>query len=73
MLTHTEYHSQADTYTVNEVKAFLAVSESTVYGILRANIFPHGFSGGQCTIPKKSFDEWFYAFRRDMEECHSCE
>ena len=56
-------------YSVDEIRAFLGVSTTTVYGLLRANLFPYGFADGRCEIQKLSFHKWFEALQRDMDEC----
>lgn len=59
-----------ETYSVGDIQAILGVSRSTVYGILRANLFPYSMTDGQPEVAKEGFDKWFRALAQDMAECH---
>lgn len=70
-LISTDDCAKSEVYTVEEVKTLLGISRSTVYGILRAKLFPHTVSDGQYEIPKSDFDKWFDALQQDIEACHA--
>ena len=57
-------------YTLDEVKAILHISTSSVLGMLRANVIPHTVLDGKCTIQKGTFDQWWSLLQHDTDECH---
>lgn len=57
-------------YSVEEVQALLGVSMTTVYGIIRANLFHYTYKNGCYEISKPSFEQWFTTLDADIDECH---
>ena len=60
--------SEADAteaYTIEEIRAILGVSRSTVLGILRAKLFPYTISECRCAIPRVSFDKWLHELQAE--------
>lgn len=50
------------TYSVDEIQQILDISRSTVYLLIKRNLFKSVKVGKQIRISKKSFDEWLDSF-----------
>lgn len=57
-------------YTCEEIQSILGVSRSTVYHLIKSNVFHTVRVGGQYRISKKSFDDWL---NNQSEICQVCD